>query len=86
MDIEVEERQVDRTELYLADEVFLCGTAAEISPVVDIDKLPVGDGRVGPVTTALERLFEDVLRGNETSYAKRGALRGVRQARQRLAV
>ncbi len=68
--IEVEERQVDRTELYLADEVFLCGTAAEISPVVNIDKLPVGDGTVGPVTSRLEQLLEDVLRGRTAAYAE----------------
>ncbi len=78
--IEVEERQVDRTELYLADEVFLCGTAAEISPVVEIDRLPVGDGKVGPVTTSLERLFEDVLRGREPRFEDWRTPVGLRQA------
>ncbi|MGD9712378.1 MAG: branched-chain amino acid transaminase [Thermomicrobiales bacterium] len=78
--IEVEERQVDRTELYLAEEVFLCGTAAEISPVVEIDKLPIGDGQVGPVTTALERLFEDVLRGRETHFESWRTPAGIFQA------
>lgn len=77
--IDVEERQVDRTELYLADEVFLCGTAAEISPVVNIDKLPVGDGEVGPVTKKLERLFEDVLRGKSLEYADWRYSAGIRQ-------
>lgn len=65
----VEERPVDRTELYMADEVFLCGTAAEISPVVEIDKYPVGDGTIGPVTAELIRVFERVLRGTESGFA-----------------
>ena len=66
--IEVVERPVDRTELYLADEVFLCGTAAEITPVVAIDKYQIGDGEIGPVTRELERVFADVLFGREDRY------------------
>lgn len=65
----VVERPVDRTELYLADEVFTCGTAAEISPIVSVDKYPVGSGEIGPVTRELERVFDDVLRGGEGRYA-----------------
>lgn len=61
--LEVVERPVDRTELYIADEVFMCGTAAEITPVVSIDKYQVGDGKIGPITHRLEQLFHDVLRG-----------------------
>jgi branched-chain amino acid aminotransferase len=67
--LEVVERQVDRTELYLADEVFTCGTAAEITPIVGIDKYTIGDGSIGPVTRALESAFEDVLRGRDARYA-----------------
>ncbi len=67
--LEVVERPVDRTEFYLADEVFTCGTAAEITPVVAIDKYDVGTGRPGPVTADLERVFADVLRGREERYA-----------------
>lgn len=67
--IPVVERQVDRTELYLADEVFTCGTAAEISPIVSVDKYQVGSGEIGPVTRELERVFDDVLRGSEGRYA-----------------
>ena len=66
----VQERTVDRTELYLADEVFLCGTAAEISPVTSIDHYEIGDGKIGPVTRRLDQLFEEVLRGRETTYAR----------------
>lgn len=67
--IEVVERPVDRTELYLADEVFTCGTAAEITPVVSIDKYDIGGGGPGPVTAELERVFHDVLRGREPRFA-----------------
>lgn len=67
--VEVVERPVDRTELYLADEVFTCGTAAEITPVVSVDHYDVGDGAIGPITRELERVFHDVLRGREDRYA-----------------
>jgi branched-chain amino acid aminotransferase len=66
--LEVIEREVDRTELYLADEVFTCGTAAEITPIVGIDKYTIGGGQIGPVTRALEAVFDDVLRGREPRY------------------
>jgi len=55
----VEERKLDRTELYLADEIFLVGTAAEITPIISIDKFQVGDGKVGIIT---KRLLEDYLK------------------------
>ena len=67
--LEVIEREVDRTELYLAREVFTCGTAAEITPVVSVDRYTVGNGEIGPVTKALEAAFEDALRGRERRYA-----------------
>jgi branched-chain amino acid aminotransferase len=69
LDLEIEERTVDRTELYVADEIFLCGTAAEITPVISLDHYEIGDGAIGPVTTRLERVFEDVLRGREPRYS-----------------
>jgi branched-chain amino acid aminotransferase len=67
--IDVIEREVDRTELYLADEVFTCGTAAEITPITSVDKYPVGNGEMGPITRALEAAFDDVLRGRESRYS-----------------
>ena len=67
--LEVVEREVDRTELYLADEVFTCGTAAEVTPIVNIDKYAIGKGEIGPVTRALETAFDDVLRGRDARYA-----------------
>lgn len=50
----VEERSIDRTELYLADEVFVCGSAAEVTAVSSIDRRVIGDGHPGPVTTSLQ--------------------------------
>jgi len=67
--IEVVERPVDRTELYLADEVFTCGTAAEITPLLSVDKYPIGDGRIGPITQAIENTLMGMLRGNDDRYA-----------------
>lgn len=55
--VAVEEREVERSELYVADEVFLSGTLCEITPVVGVDGVPVGDGRPGPVTRALQELY-----------------------------
>jgi branched-chain amino acid aminotransferase len=66
----IEERPVDRTELYVADEVFLCGTAAEITPIGEIDRYPIGDGHPGPVTRALERLYHDIVRGIDPRRAE----------------
>jgi len=61
--IPTEEREVDRTELYVADEIFFCGTGAEIQPVADVDGYPVGGGGVGPITRRLEAAYHDMVRG-----------------------
>ncbi|MCA9832569.1 MAG: branched-chain amino acid transaminase [Thermomicrobiales bacterium] len=67
--IEVVERTVDRTELYLADEVFLCGTAAEITSITQIDHFAIGSGEMGPVTSQLESLLLSIFRGENADYA-----------------
>jgi branched-chain amino acid aminotransferase len=67
--IDVVERPLDRTELYIADELFTCGTAAEVTPVVSVDRYQIGDGDIGPVTRQLESLFHAVLRGEEQRWA-----------------
>lgn len=59
----VVERPVDRTELYLADEVFLCGSAAEISPIVSVDGYVLGDGQPGPTTLSLLKAYLAVTSG-----------------------
>ncbi len=66
---EVIERPIDRTEVYLADEVFLTGTAAQVTAATRIDHRPIGSGVMGPVTAALRRLFQDVVRGRVAKYS-----------------
>ncbi|HEY6284748.1 MAG TPA: branched-chain amino acid transaminase [Ktedonobacteraceae bacterium] len=62
------ERQIDRTELYIADEILLCGTGAQIAPVIKVDHRPVGDGTIGPISKALQQLYFDVVRGHIADY------------------
>lgn len=64
------EREIDRTELYIADEVFLCGTYAEVTAVASVDRYRVGDGVPAPVTSRLERLYHQVVRGFTPDYAE----------------
>jgi branched-chain amino acid aminotransferase len=64
----VVERPIDRTELYVADEAFFCGTGAEIKPIVEIDRRPVGSGSVGPISEQLVSLYADVVRGRVPEY------------------
>ena len=68
--ISVIERDVDRTELYIADEVFICGTGAELQAVGSIDGYKIGDGSIGHVVSQLEQLFHDVVRGNDSRYSE----------------
>jgi branched-chain amino acid aminotransferase len=67
---EIAERDLARAELYLADEVFFSGTAAELVPVREVDDHPVGDGKgVGPITREIQRVFDDALYGRDSRYA-----------------
>ena len=66
--VPVVERDVDRTELYIADEVFICGTGAELQAVGNIDGYTIGDGGMGPVVTKLEQVFHDIVRGKDLRY------------------
>jgi branched-chain amino acid aminotransferase len=67
--LKVEERQVDRTELYVADEAFLVGTAAQVAPVGSVDHRTLGDGKPGPITVRLKDLYGRVVRGEVSKYA-----------------
>jgi len=67
---EVIERRVSRTELYVADEVFFCGTGAEVTPVVEIDRRPVNGGEPGPVTRELQAVFFKAVKGRLPGYAR----------------
>ena len=66
--IEVVERSIDRTELYSADEVFLCGTGAQISPVIEIDRRSIGAGHPGEISRNLSRTYFDAVRGRLPAY------------------
>src|SRR5436305_12532926 len=66
--LECVERSIDRTELYVCEEVFLCGTGVEMTPVVEIDRRPVGTGKIGPISRKLTGLYQDVVHGRVAKY------------------
>jgi branched-chain amino acid aminotransferase len=66
--LRVTERSVDRTELYVADEVFFCGTGAQVAPCVKIDARTVGTGTIGPVSHALADLYMAIARGDDRRH------------------
>jgi branched-chain amino acid aminotransferase len=66
--IQVVERSIDRTELFIAEELFMTGTAAQIVSVTRIDHRPVGAGSMGPFTAKLRVMFEDIVRAKNTKY------------------
>jgi branched-chain amino acid aminotransferase len=67
--ITVEERSVDRSELYVADEVFLCGTGVQVSPVIEVDHRPVGSGKIGPIGRLVRDRYFDAVRGRLPEYS-----------------
>jgi branched-chain amino acid aminotransferase len=66
--IPVEVRSVDRSELYIADEMFLCGTGVQVSPVIEIDHRPVGSGEIGPIARLVRDRYFDAVRGRLPEY------------------
>jgi branched-chain amino acid aminotransferase len=64
----VEERRIDRTELYAADEIFMCGTGVQVSPVVSVDRRPVGTGKPGAFSMKLQELYLSACRGENEKY------------------
>ncbi len=69
LDLQVVERLIDRTEIYLSSEVFLTGSAAQVAAVTQVDHRPVGDGKMGPITTQLRQLYADAVRGKLPKYS-----------------
>ncbi len=61
------ERRITRDEVYLADEAFFTGTAAEVTPIREYDNRPIGDGKRGPITTRLQTLFFDTVNGRNAA-------------------
>lgn len=68
MGLSVERRSIDRSELYIADEVFMTGTAAHLTPVVEVDRVPVGDGTPGPISKRLQTLYFSSITGRQAAY------------------
>jgi branched-chain amino acid aminotransferase len=66
--IETVERQIPRSELYSAEEVFLTGTAAHLTPVLEIDGRAIGSGATGPITRRLMDFYYSIIRGNSAQY------------------
>ena len=66
--INVQTRDVDRTELYIADEIFYCGTGQEIMPILSVDKMLAGDGKPGKITKTLQNEFTEIVRGNNQIF------------------
>jgi branched-chain amino acid aminotransferase len=91
LDRAVRERVIDRTELYIADEIFLCGTGAQIAPVVSVDHRPVGSGAIGPMASDIQRLYGEIVRGQRPEFMDwctpvfGGATRGRKAADGKLA-
>lgn len=68
LDIPIDERPIDRSELYVSEEAFVCGTGAQIAVVGQIDGRPVGDGTQGPITKKLQEEFFNIVRGKSADY------------------
>jgi branched-chain amino acid aminotransferase len=66
--LRVVERSIDRSELYQADEIFFTGTAVGVSPVIEVDHRPIGDGAIGKVSAALVQLYDDITLGRLSQY------------------
>jgi branched-chain amino acid aminotransferase len=67
--LKIEIRSIDRSEIYVADEMFLCGTGVQISPVIELDHRPVGSGSVGPITRRIRDAYFDAVRGRTPAFA-----------------
>ncbi len=67
--LKVVERSIDRSELYIAAEAFFCGTGAQISPIIEVDRRQVGLGRVGPITKRIKDRYFEIVRGEVPSFA-----------------
>jgi branched-chain amino acid aminotransferase len=68
--VAVVEREVDRTELYVADEVFMCGSGLEVLPITSVDRIPVGEGSRGPLTRRIQEVYFAAARGELPAYRR----------------
>ena len=70
LNLETEIRQVDRTELYISDEAFFCGTGAQVSPITKIDHRNIGNGKIGTISKKLQEIYFDTVKGKKSKYKK----------------
>lgn len=63
-------RQIDRSELYTADELFFCGTGAQIAPIIEVDRRPIGNGKAGPISTMVKDTYQKICHGEMKKYHK----------------
>jgi branched-chain amino acid aminotransferase len=70
MGLQIVERPIDRTEVYLCEEFFMTGTAAQVTAVTQVDHRPIGSGAMGPVTTELRRVFDNAVRGRNPRFRR----------------
>lgn len=68
LNIPVETRRIDRSELYICEEAFFCGTGAQVSPVTMVDHRPIADGNIGPISKKLQDLYFEIVRGKVVKY------------------
>jgi branched-chain amino acid aminotransferase len=68
--LKVEARSIDRSELYVADEVFMTGTAAHVTPLLEVDRRPIGTGEIGPITAQLKARYFNIIYGRVPEYAQ----------------
>jgi branched-chain amino acid aminotransferase len=66
--LKTEEREIDRTELYIADEVFYCGTATEVVPIISIDKHMISNEQIGPLTKTIKKSYVNLVRGIDSAH------------------
>jgi branched-chain amino acid aminotransferase len=66
--VRVLERTIDRSEIYVCDEIFLTGTAAQVTAVTRVDHRPIGDGAMGPITSQMRKLYGAIVRGRVPKY------------------
>jgi len=64
------EQSIDRSELFTADEAFFTGTAAHVSPIIEVDERPIGDGKTGKITKKLQDLYFDIIKGKNPKYSR----------------
>ena len=81
--IETKEQSIDRSELFTADEAFFTGTAAHVSPIIEVDERPIGDGKTGKITKKLQDLYFDIIKGKNPKYSQWCTLVSAKMAKVR---